>query len=84
MNSEKSQALFERAQQHIVAGVNSPVRAYRAVGGDPPFIASASGSSITGGEGNVVSGTRASISGGFQRSATDQYDWAAGSLLEDE
>jgi glutamate-1-semialdehyde 2,1-aminomutase len=52
MNSEKSQALFERAQKHIVAGVNSPVRAYRAVGGDPPFIASASGARIVDADGN--------------------------------
>jgi glutamate-1-semialdehyde 2,1-aminomutase len=33
-----SQQLFERAQQHIPGGVNSPVRAFRAVGGTPVFI----------------------------------------------
>jgi glutamate-1-semialdehyde 2,1-aminomutase len=36
-------ALFERAQAVIPGGVNSPVRAFRAVGGTPPFIARAQG-----------------------------------------
>ncbi len=39
----KNQALFERAQQHIPGGVNSPVRAFRAVGGTPCFFERASG-----------------------------------------
>ena len=38
---------FKAAQQHIPGGVNSPVRAFRGVGGDPVFIASASGPRIT-------------------------------------
>ncbi|MCA9621731.1 MAG: glutamate-1-semialdehyde 2,1-aminomutase, partial [Myxococcales bacterium] len=46
MKSDKSRALFERAQKVIVGGVNSPVRAFRAVGGDPPFIKSAKGAEI--------------------------------------
>lgn len=33
-----SQSLFERAQAHIPGGVNSPVRAFKAVGGTPVFI----------------------------------------------
>lgn len=40
---QKSEQLFERAQQHIPGGVNSPVRAFKAVGGTPPFIAKADG-----------------------------------------
>ncbi|VVE88205.1 glutamate-1-semialdehyde 2,1-aminomutase [Pandoraea bronchicola] len=36
-------ALFERAQQTIPGGVNSPVRAFRSVGGTPRFIARAQG-----------------------------------------
>lgn len=40
---QKSLQLFERAQQHIPGGVNSPVRAFKAVGGTPPFIAKADG-----------------------------------------
>jgi glutamate-1-semialdehyde 2,1-aminomutase len=33
----KSESLFAQAQRHIPGGVNSPVRAFRAVGGDPVF-----------------------------------------------
>lgn len=40
---EKSQQLFERAQQSIPGGVNSPVRAFRGVGGTPLFIQKAEG-----------------------------------------
>jgi glutamate-1-semialdehyde 2,1-aminomutase len=39
----RSQALFEEARQVLVGGVNSPVRAFRAVGGHPVFIDHASG-----------------------------------------
>ncbi len=42
----KSEQLFERAQQLIPGGVNSPVRAFRSVGGSPPFIARGEGSHI--------------------------------------
>jgi glutamate-1-semialdehyde 2,1-aminomutase len=45
-NQSKSQALFERAQASIPGGVNSPVRAYRGVGGTPPFIVRGQGSRI--------------------------------------
>jgi len=38
-----NQSLFERAQRTIPAGVNSPVRAFRAVGGTPPFFERAAG-----------------------------------------
>ncbi|MCF2491419.1 glutamate-1-semialdehyde 2,1-aminomutase [Dyadobacter sp. CY347] len=43
MNIETSQHLFEKAQHFIPGGVNSPVRAFRAVGGSPVFIKSAKG-----------------------------------------
>ncbi len=39
----KSSALFEKAKQFIPGGVNSPVRAFNGVGGDPIFIARAEG-----------------------------------------
>ena len=39
----KNAALFEQAQQHIPGGVNSPVRAFRGVGGTPVFIQRAQG-----------------------------------------
>ncbi len=41
-----SQALFERARRVIPGGVNSPVRAFRAVGGTPLFIRRAAGAEI--------------------------------------
>ena len=52
MNQEKSQQLFERAKQSIPGGVNSPVRAYRSVGGTPPFIARGQGSRLWDVDGN--------------------------------
>jgi glutamate-1-semialdehyde 2,1-aminomutase len=42
----RSSELFARAQRLIPGGVNSPVRAFRAVGGEPLFIASASGARL--------------------------------------
>ncbi len=47
MNSSNSQRLFEEAQNFIPGGVNSPVRAFKAVGGNPLFIKSAKGAFIT-------------------------------------
>jgi glutamate-1-semialdehyde 2,1-aminomutase len=44
-------ALFERAQQSIPGGVNSPVRAFKAVGGTPKFIAKAQGAYLWDAEG---------------------------------
>ena len=52
MNHQKSEALFERAQQLIPGGVNSPVRAFRSVGLTPPFIARGEGSHIWDADGN--------------------------------
>ncbi|WP_293909751.1 glutamate-1-semialdehyde 2,1-aminomutase [Deinococcus sp.] len=49
----QSEALFERAQQVIPGGVNSPVRAFRSVGGHPRFIASASGATLTDADGQT-------------------------------
>jgi len=46
MTFAKSEAAFHRAQQVIPGGVNSPVRAFRGVGGTPPFIACGQGSHI--------------------------------------
>ena len=44
---ETSQQLFERAQQFIPGGVNSPARAFNSVGGSPVFFEKASGSILT-------------------------------------
>ena len=43
---KRSQKLFQRAQLVIPAGVNSPVRAFRSVGGTPPFIQRGRGAQI--------------------------------------
>ncbi len=47
MNMSKSTTLFQTACSLIPGGVNSPVRAWKAVGGQPFFIAKAKGSVIT-------------------------------------
>ncbi|MCW5983222.1 MAG: glutamate-1-semialdehyde 2,1-aminomutase [Bryobacteraceae bacterium] len=52
MNQSRSQALFERAQKTIPGGVNSPVRAFRSVGGAPPFIVRGEGCRIWDADGN--------------------------------
>ena len=52
MNHSKSESLFRRAQELIPGGVNSPVRAYRSVGGNPVFIARGSGSHLFDVDGN--------------------------------
>jgi glutamate-1-semialdehyde 2,1-aminomutase len=44
--------LQQRAEQFFPGGVNSPVRAFRAVGGEPPFIAKAHGARLTDADGN--------------------------------
>ncbi len=48
----KSQQLFERAQHHIPGGVNSPVRAFKSVGGSPVFIKKAKGAYLFDEDGN--------------------------------
>jgi glutamate-1-semialdehyde 2,1-aminomutase len=52
MNHTKSEALFRRAQELIPGGVNSPVRAFRSVGGNPLFLARGEGSHVIDADGN--------------------------------
>jgi glutamate-1-semialdehyde 2,1-aminomutase len=52
MNTTKSKQLFERAKQFIPGGVNSPVRAFKSVGGDPLFIKRGDGSKFYDVDGN--------------------------------
>jgi glutamate-1-semialdehyde 2,1-aminomutase len=52
MQSQVSKRLLERAERVIPGGVNSPVRAYRAVGGTPPFIVHALGARVFDADGN--------------------------------
>src|SRR5215207_5773909 len=52
MNISKSKELFQRAQQSIPGGVNSPVRAFKSVGGTPLFIKRAKGAYLFDEDGN--------------------------------
>jgi glutamate-1-semialdehyde 2,1-aminomutase len=52
MTRSRSEALFERAQKRIPGGVNSPVRAFRGVGGTPVFVERGEGSRIFDVDGN--------------------------------
>ena len=52
MNREKSRELFAQATAVIPGGVNSPVRAFRAVGGDPLFIERGEGAYLYDADGN--------------------------------
>ena len=49
----RSEDLFDRARRVIPGGVNSPVRAFRAVGGVPPFLVRGQGASVTDVDGNT-------------------------------
>jgi glutamate-1-semialdehyde 2,1-aminomutase len=51
MSDPQSKALFERAQRVIPGGVNSPVRAFRAVGGEPVFMSRGEGAYVFGADG---------------------------------
>ena len=51
-NTEKSKAAFVEAKQHMPGGVNSPVRSFANVGGNPLFIARAEGAKIYDVDGN--------------------------------
>jgi glutamate-1-semialdehyde 2,1-aminomutase len=46
MSGPRSKELFERARQSIPGGVNSPVRAFKAVGGEPVFVARGQGARL--------------------------------------
>jgi glutamate-1-semialdehyde 2,1-aminomutase len=51
VSDPKSQQLFARATKKIPGGVNSPVRAFRAVGGEPVFVDRAEGAYLFGADG---------------------------------
>jgi len=52
VNTSASSALYERAQRHLVGGVNSPVRAMASIGREPLFIARAAGAYVWDVDGN--------------------------------
>ena len=54
MNRSQSDALFAEALKYIPGGVNSPVRAFRSVGGAPFFTKSAKGATLTTADGRAT------------------------------
>jgi glutamate-1-semialdehyde 2,1-aminomutase len=52
MNTQSSEKLFEEAKKYIPGGVNSPVRAFKSVGGNPLFIKKGKGPKIWDADGN--------------------------------
>ncbi|MDH4120582.1 MAG: glutamate-1-semialdehyde 2,1-aminomutase [Deltaproteobacteria bacterium] len=53
MNTQRSAELFQRAQKSIPGGVNSPVRAFKSVGGNPLFIERGKGAWLYDADGNA-------------------------------
>src|SRR3990170_2379789 len=53
MRRDRSRKLFARAKRVIPGGVNSPVRAYGAVGGTPPFLVRGRGARVWDADGNA-------------------------------
>jgi len=54
MTTTQSESLFARAQELLPGGVNSPVRAFKSVGGTPRFIDSANGAMVADADGNKM------------------------------
>ena len=52
LSHTRSHALQQRAERYFPGGVNSPVRAFRSVGGEPPFVARAEGAYLYDADGN--------------------------------
>src|SRR5208283_1816439 len=50
----RSKEIFERAEKVLVGGVNSPVRAFRSVGGEPLIIEKGSGQHLYDADGNML------------------------------
>ena len=93
---ESMHALFEEAQKYIPGGVNSPVRAFKAVGGEPVYINRASGAYIydtddkqyidyVGSWGPMVLGhAHPQVINAVQEAATDGLSFGAPTVLETE
>ena len=54
MNRTKSDELHHEALSHLVGGVNSPVRAFKSVHGNPIYFEKASGAHVTDVDGNIL------------------------------
>ena len=96
MTYQKSKSAFAEAQKHIPGGVNSPVRSFRSVGGNPLFIASAHGSKVTDIDGNefvdyvgswgpmILGHTHPKVVEAIQKTAALGASFGAPTLLETE
>ncbi len=96
MNHKKSIELFKKAQRLIPGGVNSPVRAFKAVGGNPLFIQSAKGSKIYDVDGNeyidyvlswgpmILGHAHPQVTSALQKSAEKGTSFGAPTILEIE
>ena len=95
-STEKSKAAFAEAKQHMPGGVNSPVRSFANVGGNPPFIGRAEGSKIYDIDGNeyidyvgswgpmVVGHAHPQVVKALQEAVTRGTSYGAPTLLETE
>lgn len=93
-NLAQSSSLFARAKQVIPGGVNSPVRAFRGVGGTPLFITSAKGAHITDADGRtyidyvgswgpmILGHAREEVIAAIQQAATRGTSYGAPTELE--
>lgn len=96
LNLEKSAAAFAEAKELMPGGVNSPVRSYRSVGCNPPFIAGAKGSHIYDIDGNdyidyvgsygpmVVGHAHPQVVKALQEAAARGTSYGAPTLIESE
>lgn len=96
MDYHKSKTAFAEAQKHIPGGVNSPVRSFRSVGGNPLFIDSAKGSRVTDIDGNefidyvgswgpmILGHTHPKVVAAIQQTAALGASFGAPTLLETE
>ncbi|MDC4225290.1 MAG: glutamate-1-semialdehyde 2,1-aminomutase [Candidatus Manganitrophus sp.] len=94
MKREKSAALFQEAEKRIPGGVNSPVRAFKSVGGNPLFIKKAKGSKIVDADGNrfidyvlswgpmIVGHAHPEVVGAVQQAAARGLSFGAPTALE--
>lgn len=93
---DKSKQVFNEAKAYMPGGVNSPVRSYRSVGSEPPFISSASGDRIYDIDGNeyidyvlswgpmILGHAKSEIVAALQEAVLRGTSYGAPTLLETE
>ena len=93
---DKSKQAFNEAKAYMPGGVNSPVRSYRSVGSEPPFISSASGDRIYDIDGNeyidyvlswgpmILGHAKSEIVAALQEAVLRGTSYGAPTLLESE